>query len=830
MTLDLTLAPLYRIGGQELASLPGLLALTPPHHAARGREKDRLIVYLLLTGNSTFSTTEYLQVAQDAANIFYQTSGALTKALRAAADHVNKTLLERNMSSSARGQYAVGWLTLAALRETQCTFSLSGPMHAYWFSPHEMRHIHEPAASGKGLGTNQTTNIHYAQTTLSAGDRLLLFGRAPSAWDSTLNDPTPSSLDAMRRRLTTLTSTDLNAVLMQATDGAGVLNLLSGMTESKEEKKEETAPPLASRSTLQPGFDTVSREAERTVNPTAQGDAVNLPLHEETLSTPDVDSFATAQDKPADAPSAHILQPSAYAIPPQQEEEQPHSNPLASLPRTHGAASRDFPSSIPRIQSDKQSVTNEPVVEDSDSLEAEKIIEPEAPREPSERARQTAKAIANGIQSTRRINQTIGEKLRNFLPRLLPNSEAGESFAPSNFAMLVIAILVPLVVVVMAFVMYSKYGRNPQYEAYLGQAKEMSAQAVTLTNPIEQRESWKNVLLYVDKAEDIYHSTSDTILLRQEAETNLDKLLGIARMQFNPAFSSNLGIEVSRMAASESDLFLLNAANGEALRAKPASNGRGFELDTAFNCKPGVYGNYTVGPLVDILAMPTLNSINATLLGVDAGGNLLYCAPNQVAQAIPLPPPDTNWGRVTAFILDGGNLYILDSSARAVWVYTGKDGTFVDRPYFFFGGQTPEKQDVIDIVVTGDDLYMLHADGHLSTCSYSRIESVPTRCQDPSPLTNPFAAYQDTDLFGSVHFTQMLFTAPPDQSILLLDADTQGVFRFTPRSLELQNQLRPTTGTVNPIPSGPVGAVSVGPNHVLYLAVNGQIYFAANMP
>jgi hypothetical protein len=197
-----------------------------------------------------------------------------------------------------------------------------------------------------------------------------------------------------------------------------------------------------------------------------------------------------------------------------------------------------------------------------------------------------------------------------------------------------------------------------------------------------------------------------------------------------------------------------------------------------------------------------------------------------VAQAIPLPAPDTNWGRVTAFVLDAGNLYVLDASARAVWVYNGKDGTFIDRPYFFFGGQTPEKQDVIDLLVTGDDLYMLHADGHISTCSYSRIESVPTRCQDPTPLVNPFAAYQDTDLFGTSHFTQMLFSAPPDQSILILDADTQGVMRFAPRTLELQNQFRPTTGTANPLPAGSVGAVAISPNHVMYLAVNKQVYFA----
>ena len=301
-------------------------------------------------------------------------------------------------------------------------------------------------------------------------------------------------------------------------------------------------------------------------------------------------------------------------------------------------------------------------------------------------------------------------------------------------------------------------------------------------------------------------------------------------MQYNPAFSSNLGIEISRMAVSESDMFMLNAATGEVLRAQPSNNGRGFQLDTTFNCKPGVYGNYTVGPLVDILTLPVLNSINATLLGIDASGNLLYCAPGQVAQAIPLPPPDTNWGRVTAFTMDGGNLYVLDSSARAVWVYNGKDGTFIDRPYFFFGGQTPEKQDAIDLIVSGDDLYMLHADGHLSTCSFSRIESKPTRCQDPVILVNPFAAYQDTDMFASGHFTQILFNALPDQSILILDADTQGVLSFAQRSLELQNQFRPTTGPTNPIPPGPAGAVAVGPNHVLYLAVNGQVYFATDMP
>jgi hypothetical protein len=125
---------------------------------------------------------------------------------------------------------------------------------------------------------------------------------------------------------------------------------------------------------------------------------------------------------------------------------------------------------------------------------------------------------------------------------------------------------------------------------------------------------------------------------------------------------------------------------------------------------------------------------------------------------------------------------------------------------------------------------MLHSDGHVSNCSYSRIESKPTQCVDPVTLTNPFPAYQDTDLFGTSHITQIAASAPPDTSLLLLSADDQAVFRLTPRSFEMQNQLKPANNRTNPVPSGPVNAMAVGPNHVLYLAINGQVYFATDMP
>jgi hypothetical protein len=800
MPLDLTLFPLHRINGQEGISMPGLLAALPPRKAARGREQDRLIVYLLLTGTASFTTSEYKQLAADAVDVFYQTAGSLTSALRATAEALNRSLLERNMSTSGRGQYAIGWLTLASLRETQCTLLFSGPMHVYFLGGGEARHFHEPGLSGKGLGLGQAAPIHYSQTALQAGDRLLFCGKVPSAWESALRDSSPASLEATRRRLTTLTGEDLNAVLMQATEGAGELTLLKGTAELKPESAESAPLPASTSGSPRRG----SRPAQ-------------------------------PQTDPASSP-AHVVQPSAYSIPPQPVVEVPDDQTsiisIESGQRTGGdspfgrlAPARDFPSSIPRARPGEQ--LPEPPAGDNLPVIREPA-RPEGPREPSERTRQVAKVLAGGIRAWRRASDRLGAAIQKFLPRLLPGTESSESFGSPTSMMFFIAVLVPLVVVTMASVVYLRYGRSIQYETYLQQAQELRAQAAGLTDPVEQRKSWEAVLLNVDKAEE-QRKTAETGALRQEAESNLDQLLGILRLQFTPVFSSDLGIDISRMAASDTDLFMLNAANGEVWRAQLTS-GRGFQLDTAFTCKPGVYGAYTVGPLVDILALPPLNSINATLLGLDASGNLLYCAPGQVAQAIPLPPPDTNWARVTAFTMDAGNLYVLDAPARAVWVYNGKDGTFLDRPYFFFGGQTPEKQDVIDLAVSGDDLYLLHADGHLSTCSYSRIETVPTRCQDPAALTNPYSAYQDTDLFGAANITQMLFTAPPDLSILLLDANSQGIFRLTPRSLELQNQLRPTTGSSNPVQSGLVGAVTVGPNHVLYLAVRGQVYFATGMP
>jgi len=180
--------------------------------------------------------------------------------------------------------------------------------------------------------------------------------------------------------------------------------------------------------------------------------------------------------------------------------------------------------------------------------------------------------------------------------------------------------------------------------------------------------------------------------------------------------------------------------------------------------------------------------------------------------------------------LDRGDLYVLDAVSRAVWVFVGKDSAFIDTPYFYFGNQIPNIENAIDFSVSGDDLYLLHADGHLTTCTFSRLAEAPTRCVDPAVFLNTFPAHQDLDIFARAHFTQVSLTSPPNPVILLLDSENQSVFRLSPRSLELQNQVSSYAGDGNPFDTGPIGAMAVSPSYVLYLAIGDQVYFATNLP
>lgn len=801
---DLNILPIHRIKDQELASLPGLLAVTPPRKAARGREQDQLIVYLMPSGNAAFSTSEAKEWMDNAAKTFYQSAGPLTSAMRKAAESINAALLERNLSTTGRGEYILGLLVLAVIREKQCTVLLSGPTHVVWVTDGKSRHIHEPALSGKGLGSSQSFPSYFSQVELHPYDLLALCGKFPKDWEADLlNERPPASLDASYRKLT-FTKGDLHAVLVQAQSGHGTITILRPDTNTvRHSSRQSTSAPSV--------HDPTSLAA---TNRNGEGEHQPSPISEELDALAD---FA-----------AHIVQPSAYAIPPQTQSANSPREELES------SGTRGFPSSIPRTKSAEPLPA--PVIEtEGEAVETGKPSRRGHTKRvrhnaPAQATRQMAKAMVGGIQTGRHVNERLGAFLRKFLPRLLPNTASNKPLALPTYAMVFIAIVIPVLVVTVASVVYLQFGQSIQYDELYSQALNARAQAISETDPTRQRDQWQSVLDYLDQADD-YRQTDELKALRADAQKNLDNLMGVIRLEFVPSFANGIGgsTQISRMAASESDLYMLDAEEGSIFHA--SFTGRSLELDRSFNCQPGSYSGYQVGTLVDILALPKVNTLDATVLGIDVSGNLLYCAPGQVPQAIPLPAlPNTNWGRITAFALDRGDLYVLDAVSRAVWVFVGKDSAFLDTPYFYFSNQIPNIENAIDLAVSGDDLYLLHADGHLTTCTFSRLAEAPTRCVDPASFVNTFLAHQDLDIFAQAHFTQVSLTSPPNSVILLLDSENQSVFRFSPRSLELQNQVSGYAGEGNPFEPGPVGAMTVSPNYILYLAIGDQVYFATNLP
>lgn len=799
--------------------MPGLLAVTAPRKAARGREKDSLISYLMLTGNAAFSSVELIQLNNNAATSFYQSPGSLTSAMRKAAETINAALLERNLATTGRGQYALALLVLASVRENQCTLLLCGPTHVVWVTEGQSRHIHDAALSGKGLGSSQSIQTYLSQVELHPHDLLVLCGKFPRDWEADLlNERPPASLDAGYRKLT-FTKGDLHAALVQAQSGNGTITVLRPDLNALHRSAEKLEPvPKEEAFTPRDDFEPRQRE-DLEVSPRS-------PIFQDKESEPDVSSITEEElDSLADF-AAHMIQPSAYAIPPHPEttipvpEEAIHNT--LSMPR-------GFPSSIPRTKPLESKIESEEAIR-TDLEPDPALIKPEKPSAHAEAARQMAKAMVGGIQSGRRVNERVKTIFEKFVPRLLPNANSKKPLVVPTYAMVFIAVVIPVLVVTVASVVYLRFGQSIQYDELYRQALNARAQAEGATEPVRQRDEWQSVLSFLDKA-DQYRETDESRLLRSEAQAKLDNLMGVVRLEFNPAFTGGLGgsTQISRMAASESDLYMLDAERGNILHA--SFTGRSLQLDSTFNCQPGTYAGYQVGTMVDLLALPKVNAIGATVLGIDPNGNLLYCSPGQVPQAIPLPDlPNTNWGRITAFVLDNGNLYVLDATSRSVWVFVGKDSTFIDAPYFYFSNQIPSIDNAIDLAVSGDDLYLLHADGHLSTCTFSRISETPTRCIDPASYNDAFPAHLGLDLFAQAHFTQMALTNPPNPVVLLLDSEHQSVYRFTPRSLELQNQVSGYSGKANPFQRGPVGAMAVSPNYVLYLAIGNQVYFATNLP
>ena len=763
MTADLHLFPLHRRDGEDTTDpLPGLHLATPPRKAARSRQSDQLLLHLTFTGTATLNDESHTQLLKRLADTYYQTSGAATSALRTLVENVNALLLDRNLRAESKGLQAAGLLTAMILRQDQLLIGQSGPTHVFVVEENQYRHLYDPQTAGHGLGLGRNAGLLINYVPNQPDTLLLLSPAPPAAWENpALQTAFGRPLRAIQRGLLKPAGPDLNALLIQVQSGPGKIHL----------HKTVPVEPDASRPT-----ESVMEMPEQEMAPPPiilPALTESSPEPEESQPEPDGVAVAEAESQP----EAVTGSASPVSQPPDQ-------------PATHQA-----PTKKPAYRQPTKQPTNKPT-----NLQ-----------------KQLGSALLTVGRATREAFRQIGYTLRSLLTRLLPGSEL---FTIPSSTMAFIAIAIPIILVTIAFFVYHQRGRNAQYVTYLQYAEAAKTNAQGKTTPEDLRTAWNAVLFYVNQAE-TYQTTGETQTIRLEAQTVLDQMDAVARLEYVPVLQTPLAenVVIRKIASTSENVYLLNEDGGNVVRVW--QSGRGYETDLTFRCGPLPNESLIVGPLVDIAALPPVNAFDARVLGMDANGILVYCLHDEPPVAVPLITPDNNWGNPLAFALDNDILYVLDPQTNAVWVYYGDNYEFSDRPRFFFDADVPPMADVIDLAVDRGELYLLHADGHLTACAFG-FDVQPTRCTDPAPLTDPRPGQESGPTLAGTIFSEIVFTPPPDPSLYLLDPIQQAVYHLS-LQLTLQRQLRPQI-IDSPARNVPSTAFAISPNRTIYLAFGNQVW------
>lgn len=736
--MDLNLLPLIRQYGQDQTEWPGLYLPARPRRSARGRQDDRLLIYLVMEGNAPLTPAQYEQLLSRISLVYYRTPGSVTAALRAAAEALNQQLLERNLRDASSGQQGVGLLILLTLRAGRLYLAQCGPTHAYLMGAAGVQHFYDAQPTRRGLGLGRTTPIYFSQATPNENDVLILAPLPAAEWNErALEELQGLGLESLQPRLLRMMSGDANALLIQFKPGPGKVFLLR------------------------------PKPAEQALRERPQAAVAVRPTQ---VEAPSVRVEAAAPPPPVSEPPPAPASISAAA--PEFEERVETAAPVAPAP---GVARRKM----------------------------------------SGRGALATIAAALGTTAAQ-----FFRSLRTLLRRMLPE-ESLVSLPGSLMAFLAVA--VPLVVVSVALVVYFQRGRASQFDQYYQQALQAAAQARAQADPLASVSTWKTVIAYLDQAEAVRISP-ESQALRGEAYEAVDRSELVRRLDYQPALTEDLPdtVQVTEVVASASDIYLLDGATGNVWRA--FATARGYELDADFRCGPENAAALGIGPLVDILALPPGEAMS--VVGLDGRGNLLYCKAGEPPVFEALTQPFTQWGSPKAMALDDNNLYVLDAGKNAVWIYWNRDKSSSPEP--FFTQDFPPMQDVIDLVVEKDDLFLLHADGHITQCRYSDLAGAPSRCVSPQPFIDSRPGREGQTISPYPAFNQLEETQPPNPSIYLLDPANQSVYHFSLR-LTYQRQFMPRQ-PLNPGLDGsvaPASAFTFRPdNRLIFLVVDNQLYYA----
>jgi hypothetical protein len=760
---DLSVLPIVIEADQPQKTLPGLWVGVAPRRAARLRRQDCLAFFFNQTGSELLAPSLEQEMLVRLAESYFKADGSVTAAMRATVERLNEFLLNRNLRGARQGGSVIGALAMAVLHQSSLYVLLAGNAHIYLASAAGVEHFHDPA--GRPLGQARVFSQRFFTGSLAERGLLLFSADAPVEWSETSLQAW-AGVDTETLRLA-LVGQALNrkAAALRWQPGRGEVSWPAG---TPGETIAATLPAAVA-----PRAVPAAGQRQQPVGVFLSGKRLGKGEASPAAETPPL-----AVPHPVVAPTPL---PEARRARPAQPSDAAR------------ASTRPAPAPTPRASG------------------------------PSAQTVAAAQAAADLLGGVRRGWNRLGAGLSRLAARAIPGQPAeGLALAPGT--MLLISLAVPLMVVAVAATVYFQRGRNEQFQAYLRTAQQFSDQAAAQEDLDLKREDWNQALYWLDKAEP-YGQSEAADELHQQAQASLDEMDGIQRVAYLPAGDSlPEGSQITRMVASITDVYMLDSTSGSVYRLY--RTGQGYDLDLQFTCGPGKAGSTIIGPLLDIAVLPPNNDFKATVVGIDAGGNLEYCAPGVSGfSSTMLVPPDVHWGAISRMVLYQSTLYVMDPQVNAVYYFLGDKGSaFAGGPRLYFDAQVPEMSSVIDMAVDEETLYLLHEDGSMTTCSNAGFS---TTCSDPAPYGDSRHGRDAEPLrFEDAQFIHLQSTQPPDPSLYVLDQEAQSVYQFSLRKLNLQRQYRPAIDAEYPLPERKATGFVITPNRRILLAVGNQAFYA----
>jgi hypothetical protein len=765
---DLQLYTLNLHSGEESPELPGFLAFSADKRASRIRKGDSLVLMLSMGNDASLPPALLTEILYKSAETFFHSDGSITFGIRFAVEYLNKFLVNHNLKSSTPGTQVVGILNLAVVHDQIIYIAHAGPTHTFFISPSGFEDCFDSSTPDRGLGISQSVSLRFFQQSATPDSLVLFAPDPPPAWnENSLANSGSLGLDALHRRLINQAGSELRAATFRLAEGTGQL-LWRKLASSAPAQIIEPAP------------------SEKTQV---------APQNEISKPSPDIQV-----EQPLVAPVVPLTD-SIPVLEPVEEEKASvsdfHTRPGTVIPR-HGVQPHYIP----------------PKTKSGGSLR---------------------KRLATWWLAGKSFKKKVNTGAQKVTSRVAPGLKI-KTPSLSTSTMLFIAIAIPLVIVTIGATVYIQRGRSVRHQYYLEQAQELVAYAQSEPDKAMQLIYWQQALGFILQAED-NGSTTDSLTLLNTIQTNLDAMLGISRVTLEPALFESLPstVDITKIVSSYDGVYALDSSGGRILHFTRKDQYT-FQVDYNFTCGP-VGGSLSIGPLVDVIVLP-INDITlepdkpsgASVMGIDATGNLLYCASgkNPISKSLPAPP--LGWGKIQAIAINEENstLYVLDVKTARIWIYESSDLLFTEAPTSFFDTKQPKDlSHMVSLAINSNDLYLLNADNTMTRCVYSALKELKqTECpQDPAQYQDlrGTTTAQPLNLEG-IQFISMQLIRLPDSALYLLNVKEPALYKFG-FQLNLFKSIQFSPSTDHPTPNRAVTGFGLTSDQLVFLAYGDLVYF-----